>query len=299
MAEKTLPVVDYRELEFSEPLGRAFEDLGFIELMNHPVDLSLLERAYALGEQFFNLSPTHKKKYVDPLYFGQRGYSAFGLKKKAGTDEFDDSVPEFKEAWQMGRATNLWPLEYEFQQTYLSLFGQLENLSFHVLDACSSYLGQERSYLRQMATEGTSFLRVLHYPALSEDFEESRVRMSEHEDLSLVTLLCAPTVEGLQILGSSGEWISAGSAQDSIVINVGELLSYLTHGVFKSAVHRVVRSKAGYLRRLSIPFFVIPDDAKTLSPVRLPNRTLNSKKTYVDILTGEYLRKRIPELPTY
>ena len=53
---------------------------------------------------------------------------------------------------------------------------------------------------------------------------------------------------GLQILGRSGDWspvpvVPPGTTHDTnppILVNIGDLLSYWTNGLFRSTVHRVV-----------------------------------------------------------
>jgi isopenicillin N synthase-like dioxygenase len=344
MATNSVPILDFaafnssdisKKWEFYNALGRAFTEYGFIELVNHPIDPDLLRRAYQLGENFFDLQMSQKSKYTDPHSLGQRGYTSFGLKQPERSSETLREVPEFKEAWQMGRdwtlalsdhspcncadptdcdhkthssthslptaPKNYWPVELDLKDVFTQLYDQLELLSLDLLDACSFYLGESDFTLRSLAEKGTSFLRILNYPELSQEFSPDRIRMSEHEDLSLITLLCAPAVEGLQVL-KLGEWLPVGRAKNSIIINVGELLCYITRGGFKSAVHRVVRSPQGYPRRLSIPFFLIPDYQKILTPIKFerdhsPER--KTDRTTVPVSAGDYMMRRIPELPTY
>jgi isopenicillin N synthase-like dioxygenase len=296
-----IPVLDFEQYKsgssedrrfFSLTLGKALQEIGFIELKNHPVAEELFQNGHALANEFFQLPLETKRTYCDPQFFGQRGYAEF---TPPGTSRV---VPEYKEAWHFGREENpvnmitslgprnIWPSEVNFKKVLPNLFQELEILALDLLDACSLFLNLPSSYFRDFALNGMSFLRILHYPELTDCFEPNRLRLNQHEDLSLLTLLWSPRSEGLEILNPQGDWIKVYSSPSSVLVNVGELLSYSSCGVFRSAPHRVAYNPSLSERRLSMPFFLIPAYHQQFRPPE-------------PLTVGEYIAKRLSNLPKY
>ena len=69
--------------------------------------------------------------------------------------------------------------------------------------------------------------------------------------------MCQAAGGGLQIEGIDGEWIEAPPIEGSLVINVGDLLSRWTDGVYRSTKHRVINSSGR--ERLSLVLAYDPD----------------------------------------
>jgi len=94
-----------------------------------------------------------------------------------------------------------------------------------------------------------SILRFLRYPPPSSTPHSSDdVRAGAHSDYGSVTLLFRLKGQaGLEILKKDNTWAPvpvcpAGTENDPsppILINIGDLLSYWTNGLFRSTVHRV------------------------------------------------------------
>ena len=88
--------------------------------------------------------------------------------------------------------------------------------------------------------------------------------VSEHTDFGLLTILCQDLVGGLQIKGLDGEWFHAPPAEGTLIINVADLLSRWTAGIYKSTPHRVVNSSGQ--ERLSIVLAFDPDPDTLINP---------------------------------
>ena len=52
-----------------------------------------------------------------------------------------------------------------------------------------------------------NMLRIIHYPPLRETDSSQAVRAAAHEDINLLTILCAATAPGLQASDIDGNWI--------------------------------------------------------------------------------------------
>ena len=70
-----------------------------------------------------------------------------------------------------------------------------------------------------------------------------------------VTLLATFNYGGLEILKDDGKWMAVPCRPNSLVMNIGDMLSNMSGGKFKSTMHRVVETG---VQRFSVPFFFEP-----------------------------------------
>lgn len=129
-------------------------------------------------------------------------------------------------------------------------------------------------------------MRFLRYPAPDATSHSSDdVRAGAHSDYGSITLLFRlKSQAGLEVQKQDNTWAPVpvsppGTENDPsppILINIGDLLSYWTNGLFRSTVHRVVfASKDGAAiageqnvgPRYSIAFFCHPAASTQLDPV--------------------------------
>ena len=89
---------DAQKVQFSNDLGKAFEEVGFVAVKNHGIDQQLIDRVYATVKAFFELPYDVKKKYEIAGLAGQRGYTSFGKEHAKGSD-----APDLKEFFQYGQ----------------------------------------------------------------------------------------------------------------------------------------------------------------------------------------------------
>ncbi|MEL7485821.1 MAG: 2-oxoglutarate and iron-dependent oxygenase domain-containing protein, partial [Pseudomonadota bacterium] len=162
--------------QFITELFRGFRYFGFIILKDHGVSADLLKQAYALAEQYF-AQPEAEKKRHNAGPDGQRGYTPFGREHAK-----DTPTPDLKEFWHVGREfaassplaaqypPNIWPDNpANFKDVMLKLYNALEEAGHVMLEALAPSLGVPRAYFRDLATNGNSILRILHYPPIADD----------------------------------------------------------------------------------------------------------------------------------
>jgi isopenicillin N synthase-like dioxygenase len=137
-------------------------------------------------------------------------------------------------------------------------------------------------------------LRLLHYPAIERAVLEQRghARISAHTDFGLCTLLFQDKVGGLEIdPRHDGTFVPASPIENTVLINIADLLVRFTNGRVKSTMHRVVspsldRFKGDVLpARFSIPFFVHPDPETTIDPILLSE---GEEKLFEPVNAGEW-----------
>lgn len=283
---RTVPVIDFdgtTEAQLSKELGRAFQDIGFAVLTNHPIPRELRDRMYAITKQLFAHSDEVLGKYRREELHQQVGFIP-----QCGADlARNGTFRDLKRYWHVRRphpATepyNVWPEEVpEFQCVTQEMYEALDVLAGRLLSALDVFLGYPSGTLPGMVENGNTLLRVLHYPALDCSAPLEGERTYEHEDINLITLLVAATASGLEIKNRSGDWVSVDEEPGSIVVNVGDMLQLLTKWELLSSSHRVVNLPK---ERYSLPFFVHPRPEVILTP----------ENGYT---AGDYLAKRIRQI---
>ena len=310
---RPLPVADLqdflsgdetRRMAFIETVGDSLADIGFFALVNHGIDLSHIEETYLQAENFFNLDEETKRLYLRPEISHQRGYTAFGIEHAK-----NNPAPDLKEFWQTGRGNqgsesdltypaNNWPSQHlpEFEVNVDSLYDKMEAISTMLLSACSTYLGHDESWLPEMAKDGNTIMRIIHYPPLDESTPEGAVRSAAHEDINLITLLMTATAAGLQVMDHDGTWIDVKGNHEQIIVDSGDMIQNLTNGLFKSTTHRVVNPGDSTQRRFSMPMFVHPRNEIDLTPRKEFVFRTGGVSSYQSITAGEYLHQRLVEI---
>ncbi|MDX2227995.1 MAG: 2-oxoglutarate and iron-dependent oxygenase domain-containing protein [Leptolyngbyaceae cyanobacterium bins.349] len=308
---QTIPVLDLhdfaadgdRRSQFISQLGAALEELGFFAMVNHGVDTDLIQKAYQVATQFFELPTNIKQTYEKPELYGQRGYTSFGQEHAK-----DHPVPDLKEFWHLGRdlppdhpqrhqyPPNLAIAEVpDFHPVMTQLYTQLERCAADLLKACALYLGEPETLMAEMIQDGDTILRIIHYPPVAADVHPASLRSAPHEDINLITLLCEATDDGLELLHPNGTWLPIRAVPGQIIVDSGDMLQYLTNGVIKSTTHRVVNPTGDLSRRFSMPCFVHARKDVNLSP--LPGCIAKTGTLrYPPITAGDYLMQRLREI---
>ncbi len=290
---------------FVRAWGDGLKEFGFVSIINHGVDDALIRRTYADAERLFALPAETKRAYTVEGGGGQRGYTAFGQEHAKNR-----KVGDLKEFWHVGRdlpaghardsvyGANVWPKELEtFKANTLGLFDALDRAAAVMLQALADSFSLPRATFSDMARDGNSVLRIIHYPPLKDMFIPGGVRAAEHEDINLITLLCESTSSGLEILTRQNEWIAVDALKGQIVVDSGDMLQRVTNEVIPSTTHRVVNppSTADDVERYSMPFFVhpFPDcSLRVLDTCVTPDRP----RKFDDITADGFLRQRLKEI---
>lgn len=293
-----------RKQKFTEEIGAAFENIGFVALSGHFLSDELVDQLYDEVKKFFALPQQIKDKYEIEGIGGQRGYTSFGKEHAKGRKEGD-----LKEFWHFGQYVEDDPMleaEYpdnvyveelpEFNKVGKEAYKMLEKTAQYVLRALALHLGLEENYFDKWIKNGNSILRPIHYPPITEE-PKNAVRAAAHGDINLITLLMGAHGKGLQVKNHKGEWVDAIARPDQLMINVGDMLSRLSNNKLKSTIHQVVNPPRELwgTSRYSIPFFMHPISEM---PLNCLENCIDEDhpKLYPDITAGEFLHERLIEL---
>ena len=107
--------------------------------------------------------------------------------------------------------------------------------------------------------EPVSVLRLLRYKLMPSALESGVLGCGAHSDYGFLTLLhVKDSASGLEVQSRDGAWLAVKPRKGCFVVNIGDMLSRWTNGVFRSTVHRVVIPRSLEKKphhRFSIPFF--------------------------------------------
>ncbi|RZK49684.1 MAG: isopenicillin N synthase family oxygenase [Pedobacter sp.] len=293
--------------KFSDELGRAFNDSGFVTITNHGVSQDLINKLYAQVKAAFALPLEIKQKYEKPELAGQRGYTSAGKETAKGAKTAD-----LKEFWQIGQTVSdgdAIKAEYpdneyleelpEFNSVTREIYQKLEENGKYLLRAIATYLDLPLDYFDKHVHNGNSILRGIHYFPIEDpdSIAPDAVRAGAHEDINLITLLIGASADGLEVLTRSNEWLPIKAHHTDIVVNVGDMLQRLTNNKLKSTTHRVVNPPRELMKtsRYSVPFFLHPRSDMDLTCL---DSTISADypKAYTDMTAGEYLDERLREI---
>ena len=293
--------------QFSDKIGKAFNETGFVTICNHGLSDQLMAELYDKVRGFFALPDAVKLKYQIPELAGQRGYTTKGKEKAK-----DAKTPDLKEFWQSGQTvTDGDPVKQDypdnllveelprFNEVTLQVYKSLESAGKHLLHAISVYLNLPEIYFDDKVHNGNSILRGIHYFPLNDpdSLPADAVRAGAHEDINLITLLIGASADGLEVLTRSGDWYPVKAEAKDIVVNVGDMLQRLTNNKLKSTTHRVVNPPRELMKtsRFSVPFFLHPKLNMNLTCLASCIDEAHPK-AYSNITAGEYLDERLREI---
>ncbi len=290
-----------QKARFVQNLGQAFNQIGFVAILNHGLTPDFTEKLYTSAQSFFQAPDSLKQQYEHPELHGQRGYIGKGKETAKGF-----KVADLKEFYHIGQPepegdmpANILPTEFpEFGEATLTAYRTLENAGKQLLRAIALYLELPETYFDDKVKNGDSILRALHYFPLNPDTTpDGAVRAAAHGDINLITLLMGASADGLEVLRRDGKWIGITALPDQVVVNVGDMLDRLTNHKLKSTIHQVVNPPREKMNqsRYSIPFFMHPRADMDLSSLE---SCIDAEypQLYVDMSAGEFLDERLREL---
>ncbi|CAM6018848.1 unnamed protein product [Sphagnum balticum] len=255
-------------------LRQACMDVGFFYLINHGLDLELLDQVFEQSKKFFALPMEQKMKVLHDK--NHRGYTPF---EEEILDPAKQSKGDSKEGYYIGREVpesdprskkplhgpNQYPSSEVlpgWQETMERYYDEAMKLSRRVAGLIALALNLDQTYFDKpgLLDDPMAALRLLHYSA-----EESHPGLGiygagAHSDYGMITLLATDDVPGLQICRNKDAvpqiWEDVQPRKGAYIVNLGDMLERWSNGLFRSTLHRVVNPG---MERYSIPFFFEPN----------------------------------------
>lgn len=269
---EAIPVIDITSLRdggdaaaVAGQLHAASQGLGFIYVKGHGIPADTIAAARATALEFFRAESEQKQEVVISRH--HRGWLAQGASKMQ-----DDALADLKESFIWGyqdangdtpsdhplRGPNQWPnFLPEMQARANEYFYQAQGVAHHLMRGFALGLGLDEGFFLRTSSKPLSRASYVYYPAQPPELGEQQFGVAAHTDFGVLTVLCQDDTGGLQVQDVSGEWIEAPPIEDTLVVNVGDLLARWTDGAFKSTPHRVVNSSGR--ERISLVLAFDPD----------------------------------------
>jgi len=106
------------------------------------------------------------------------------------------------------------------------------------------------------------------YPALTgSSFSPGGLRLTEHPDVSLLTVFPFGIVSEFQYRDANGDWVDLPTC-NRVVVFAGDLLQWITDGEVAALHHRVARRPGDSAERFSFALFSLPKPGETLCDKR-------------------------------
>ena len=290
--------------EFSIQMGKNFENSGFCGITEHSINKKLIDEVLQIFKEFFVLSEEKKMQYFEVNLGGARGYTPIKVETPKGG--YDADIKEF---WQTGRSlsddhafrtwmpSNKWASEIpDFKEKVSELFNQFDLVGRSLLRSVAIFLQIEENYFEEVANEGNSVMRSIHYPPVRQN--EKGERSGAHEDINLITLLIGGHQPGLEILSKEKEWLPVNFDSEVLICNIGDMLQRFTNHKLISTTHRVVAPEEASKNtsRYSIPFFVHPNPNWAIKTLDSCCSEDNPNKYQEAILAEDFLQERLKEI---
>jgi len=253
-------ICNLRSNDFNQDFVDSLINTGFAVVTHHGIDFGLIKDTQEAWRKFFNQNRGYKEQFVnaqDP----NMGFKGFGSEKALGATKVD--LKEFFH-WKPGQQ-----IPEEVHNLTARLFSLLEgDVAGKLLHALNSNgPATNMNYSKVCRNSDNTILRALYYPALDSIKQEpGSIRASAHEDINFLTLLVAASAPGLQVMDSKGNWHDVPFEDNSIIVNVGDMLQLASNKVFKSTTHRVINPDSSCADRISIPFFLHANSDTMLVP---------------------------------
>ena len=282
-----IPVIDFNSESALDEIRKAYTTVGFAVFTNclSDIDQEIMNLWFKKMKEFFELPLETKKKYS---YQSETnlGYNVMGA------ENVDPTAPsDMKESYNYNDTRmdeSLWPTEVQFKNTALASIKIADNLSLRILEKFDTILDTGTT-LVDAHQNPYNTTRIIHYPAYKGELEHNQMRIGEHSDYGTITLLWQINdVPGLQVQDLKGEWHPVPYAEESVIVNIGDLLQRWTNDYFKSTKHRVVNSHI-HQERYSMPHFVDP------TPGTMVECLLDEEPKYEPIESKEYLMWRLAQ----
>jgi isopenicillin N synthase-like dioxygenase len=292
-----------------EPLAKAWEaactNTGFLYVKNHGVPREVVDAVFDATRRYHDLPMEERlQDKIDERF--RRGYMPIGVTKHPG------HKADLKESYEVGldlplddpavvaglslHGPNKWPADKPWlKEAADAYFNETIELGKRLLRIFAVALGQPEEFFLQYMTKPMVQSRLFHYPPQSNP-TSLELGAAAHTDYGMLTILAQDPIGGLELRTRSGEWVGAPYIEDTLVINLGDMVKVWTNEHYVSNLHRVA-NRTGK-ERYSIPTFFNLD---YYTPVAcLPQfQSAQNPAKHAPIFSGDYLVKRFKEVQGY
>ena len=288
-----LPIVDISllsspdledRLVVAHALDQACKDVGFLYLKGEQFKPALFNNLYQTAQQYFAQDTAIKMKNYIGLSENHSGYVPIGEERIVETSY------DLKEAYDVNYdhqspadrrpliGPTQWPDDPIFKQQVSAYYQYIKAVGHKIFQSFALALGLDEHYFDVHISKAPSQLRLIHYPYYPEIQDKEGI--GAHTDYECFTLLL-PTAPGLQVLDKTGRWIDIPLLENTLVMNIGDMMEILSNGRYLATKHRVKKVSE---ERYSFPFFFSCDYDYVIQPL-----IKDQPAQYAPLKGGEHL----------
>lgn len=216
-------------------------------------------------------------------YQGQKDSLNQGYADMLHSFVFSDffTVEKYPQEFQWYRK-NLWP----------DVMSVITELELSLLQKLPIVDRLKQQIITQYKSSFGHMMSANYYPAIANCNinDDSSLRLSEHPDVSLLTIFPFGIDQDFEYQNNKGQWCSAPKT-DRIIAFPGDLLEWLTHGQVKALNHRV-RFNREKTERFSFAFFSLPWPQTIL---RRQKSIQNKADEFDSMTTEQYYRMHLSQ----
>jgi isopenicillin N synthase-like dioxygenase len=290
MQQANVPIVDLQGLtshstsqriELSKQLNTICHEIGFFYIVNHGIEPALCDKFRRMQKRFFELPELQKQKLSKHHSPQFRGWEKLG-------SELTNNQVDYREQIDIGRertaienpdpyymaliGPNQWPRDNilpGFKDNVLEFIDRLSTLSGQILRLMSLSLGLDENHIQAVFGDQPSpYTKLIRYPPT----RPGERGVGVHKDSGFLTLLLQDQQSGLEAQMNNGSWVSVLPIENTLVVNIGELLQLMTQNYFIATPHRVRNDNP--TDRYSCAFFYSPDLNTPLDPLPIAPKLL-------------------------
>ncbi|KAE9464848.1 hypothetical protein C3L33_03228, partial [Rhododendron williamsianum] len=178
----------------------------------------------------------------------------------------------------------------EFSEILREYGNRMTNLSKSIIQIVLMCLGED--FERKFECEFTNchgYLRINNYSPLECMNHKELEGLGMHTDMSCVTIVYQDQIGGLQVRSKEGNWLDINPCDDTLVVNIGDLMQAWSNGKLRSSEHRVVLKQP--VNRFSLAFFWCFEDEKL---ILAPEEVVGERnlRVYKPFVCADYMKFR-------
>jgi len=231
-----VPLIDWADHNtLTEEFKSAFTTVGFARIYNlwTQQELLAIKEWFTVVENWF-LTEQNKQKYQSTADVAE-GWTPLESQVVNPTRKRD-----WKENFEIDRFTDLSYLPDELSKSLAITHPLFFSKGKDILKIFELMLETEPGLLTDAHADPNSHhLRTAYYPASEK--RDNQLPCGEHKDYNTITLLFSPDKgKRLQVKNRAGEWKDIKYLDNSVVINIGNLMQIWTQDYLISSPHRVL-----------------------------------------------------------
>lgn len=275
-----------RELGVVRQIGKACEEWGFFQVINHGIPAELMEEVLETSRIFFEYPAQEKMKVRTQARGGKQSAipTGYNVYQPCRWDSYDNLYYLTDPAACNAFPEDLPQLRLAIEKLLIFLVRTVEFIESLI----SQSLRLPANFLKESKGDGIEAFKVLCYPQARSEEEEVGARA--HQDSSCITIVGEDGSGGYQVL-KDGKWVDIKPIKGALVINLGDILQVWSNNRFISAVHRVVNSKER--RRCSFAYGSIPNPGMIVKPLPQFTTDINCPAAYTAFTYKDYMLKRM------